>query len=96
MLTQKVNGITAQGADDAVAIRDIRYVLEDALSFLNDEVCEDAITDLSIFIDDCKGADEMLSANVSKSILKLYANICFAKNELRSAYKSLIGEEVKL
>lgn len=79
-----------------VAIRDIRYGLEDAISFLNDEVCEEAITDLSIFLDDCKGADETLSANVSKSILKLYSNICFAKKELRSVYKSLIGEEVKL
>ncbi len=79
-----------------VAIRDIRYGLEDAISFLNDEVCEDAITDLSVFLDDCKGADEMLSANASKSILKLYTNICFAKKELRSVYKSLCGEEVKL
>lgn len=79
-----------------VAIRDIRYGLEDAISFLNDEVCEDAITDLSMFIDDCKGADEMLSANVSKSILKLYTNVCFAKKELRNVYKSLMGEEVEL
>lgn len=79
-----------------VVIRDIRYGLEDAISFLNDDVCEEAITDLSMFLDDCKGVDEMLAANVSKSILKLYTNICFAKKELRSVYKSLMGEEVEL
>ncbi|MCM1030769.1 MAG: hypothetical protein NC410_04910 [Oscillibacter sp.] len=94
MTNQKVNGITTQGACDvAVVIRDIRYGLEDAISFLSDDVCEDAITDLSMFLDDCKGADEMLAANVSKSILKLYTNICFAKKELHSVYKSLMGEE---
>lgn len=77
-----------------VVIRDLRYGLEDAISFLNDDVFEEAITDLSLFLDDCKGADEVLATNVSRSILKLYSNVCFAKKELVIAYKSLTGEEV--
>ncbi len=53
MLTQKVSGITAQGAGDTVInVSDLSYELENVLGFFNNLNGEDAISNLTFLIEE--------------------------------------------
>lgn len=98
MLTREVNGIAQQGCDNAVInlskIGSVNFDLESAISLLKEAEAEEAISDFSMLLEDCKQSDEMLIANASASILKFYSYVRRAKQSLLSAYKSLNGKEV--
>ena len=99
MLTQKVNGIMAQGADDAVisiALNDVNNELECAIGALNENVCEEAITSFSNFLDASNDTDEVERGYASAAIMKLYTNARLAQKCIKDIYKYLNGKEVEL
>lgn len=95
MLTREVNGITAQGAGDAVInVSDLSYELENVLGVFNNLSGEDAISNLTILIEEYSkpGYDECVVERAAVSTMRLYTDIVVIRDMLKRVYERFCKE----
>lgn len=68
--------------------------LEVAFCALSSDLCEEAITRLSAFLDATPNADEVEKGYACEAVMRLYTSARIAQNSIGHVYKSLNGEEV--
>lgn len=107
-MTQKVNGITAQGAGDAAEnnlnkLLDVQFTLDGLLSLMDDKAGKQAIIKVSELIEDYKGKENANIFHIAGSLLwlmRFYRNMNYAtemieraRDNMKDAYKYFKSQE---